>query len=101
MDGRTSTRDTRVSLRVDRTGDGPRLHELAALDGRRLPDCGFVVAEVDGRIVAALPLDGDAPLADPFVETAHLVPLLEVRAMHLRRADRSRRPAPRLVPLPA
>jgi hypothetical protein len=83
----------RISLRIDRVWDHARLHELAALAGRSLPDCSFVVGEVDGRIVAALPLDDSGPLVDPAAPTKQLLPLLELRAHQIRRVtiDRPRR----------
>ena len=46
----------------------------------------LVVAIVDGRLVAALPVAGGPALRDPFVRTAHLLRLLELRAEQLRRA---------------
>jgi hypothetical protein len=88
--------DARLTLRVDRVWDSSRLHDLAALNERRLPGCSFVVAELDGIVVAAVPLDGGPALADPFVRTAHLLPLLELRAAQIRRVDLRRRP--RLFP---
>jgi hypothetical protein len=72
-----------VTLRLACAGDVAALGELAALEGRPEPAGSHVVAEVEGRIVAALPLDGGAALGDPFVPTAHLVPLLELRAEQL------------------
>ena len=47
------------------------------------PDSRCVVAEVDGNVVAALPLRGGKVMADPFRPTAHLIPLLELRAKQL------------------
>jgi hypothetical protein len=77
-------KSTDITLRLDRAGDAPGLHELSELEGRRGPVEGpFVVAEVDGSLVAALPLDGGAPLANPFRPTAHLLRLLEVRAAQI------------------
>jgi hypothetical protein len=76
-----------VSLRLDRAGDIWRLRELALLEGRRLSDGQYVVADVDGSILAAVPLTGGAALADPFVSTAHLVPLLELRAAQIRNIE--------------
>jgi hypothetical protein len=72
-----------VVLRLNRVQDDAALEILGELDGRRVPDGCYVVAEAGGRIVAALPLDGGAPLADPFRPTAHLLPLLELRAKQL------------------
>jgi hypothetical protein len=73
-----------IELRLCRSGDDPQLEQLAQLAERPLPFGRFVVAAVDGRIVAALPLGGGRALADPFVRTSHLVPLLELRAAQLR-----------------
>jgi hypothetical protein len=72
-----------VSLRLDRVHDRGALAVLAQLEGRRLPEGPFVVGEVAGSIVAALPLYGGAPLADPFHPTAEILPLLELRASQL------------------
>jgi hypothetical protein len=52
---------------------------------------------VDGRLVAALPLAGGHMLADPFVRTAHLLPLLELRAAQLREPVGRRHLLPRSV----
>jgi hypothetical protein len=78
-------------LRGSRIGDEPALERLAALDSRELPEGGFLLAEADGELVAALPLDADAgPIRDPFRPTAHIVELLELRVRsyptNLRRA---------------
>jgi hypothetical protein len=43
------------------------------------------VAEVDGRLRAALPLDGSSPIADPFHRGAELIELLRIRAAQLAR----------------
>jgi hypothetical protein len=79
-----------VQLRLCRVGDDPQLHQLAQLEGRPLPEGRLVVAEANGRIVAALPLAGGRPLADPFARTQHLLPLLELRAAQVRGAKRRR-----------
>jgi len=63
--------------------DDDALDRLAVLEGRPAPQGRFVVAEVGGTVVAALPLGRGAPLADPFRATAHLLPLLELRAAQL------------------
>jgi hypothetical protein len=74
-----------VLLRLCRLDDDPALELLAALEGRPAPAGRYVVAEVSGSIVAALPLAGGKPLADPFRPTAHLLPLLRLRADQLTR----------------
>jgi len=91
--------DAPVSLRLDRVSDADALERLAGLCTRRLPPGPFVVGEVEGRVVAALPVHGGAPLADPFVPTKHLLPLLELRAAQIRGADEVRpRGRRRLLP---
>jgi hypothetical protein len=88
-----------VELRLCRVGDDPALEQLAALAERPLPFGRCVVALVNGRLVAALPLAGGRMLTDPFVKTAHLRPLLELRAAQLREPERRRRLLPRYVNL--
>jgi hypothetical protein len=88
-----------IELRLCRVGDDPALDELAALAERPLPFGRFVVALVNGRLVAALPLAGGNILTDPFVRTTHLRPLLELRAAQLREPERRRRFLPRSVSL--
>ena len=75
--------DVPVSLRLCTVHDDPALERLAALEGRPLPGGCLVVAEVDGKLVAAQPLDGGLPLGDPFYPTAHLLPLLRLRAVQI------------------
>jgi hypothetical protein len=87
-----------VQLRLCRVGDDPALEQLAELEGRPLPTGRFVVAEVGGRITAALPLAGGAPLADPFARTEHLLPLLELRAAQVRGKRRRLHPVLGLLP---
>lgn len=75
--------DRPVALRLCRIDDDPALERLALLEGRLLPQGRFVVAEVDGALVAAVPLHGGAAFADPFEPTAHLLPLLRLQAAQL------------------
>src|ERR1700679_1328790 len=62
--------DEAIGLRLCRVHDQEALVRLAQLEGRELPAGSFVVAVVAGSIVAALPLEGGAPLADPVRDTA-------------------------------
>jgi hypothetical protein len=80
-----------VLLRMTTVGDAEAIERLAALECMPEPDCRCIVAEVDGTIVAALPLRGGKVMADPFRPTAHLVPLLELRVKQLA-ASTDRRP---------
>src|SRR5437660_5438267 len=57
---------TRVTLRYAAAGDREKLRALAQLDSGRPPSGTTLVAEVDGRLRAALALDGSGAIADPF-----------------------------------
>jgi hypothetical protein len=73
-------------------GDEGELTRLTQLDGNpRLNRFRSLVAEVDGEILAALPLDDDLPAADPFRPTAALVGMLRLRAAELGRRGEPRR----------
>jgi hypothetical protein len=74
---RAATADDDASIRV-----------LARLEDRRLPAGPFLVAEVDGEVVAALSIETGVALADPFRRTADLVAMLELRAARLGEARR-------------
>ena len=73
-----------VALRLCRSDDDPALAVLAQLSERAVPAGRLVLALVDDRIVAALPLAGGEALRDPFVRTCELINLLELRAAQLR-----------------
>jgi hypothetical protein len=76
-----------ILIRNSRDGDRAALERLAALDSRTLADGAFLLAEVDGELVAAAPLDVDEePLGDPFRPTAAVRELLGLRARHIRRS---------------
>jgi hypothetical protein len=77
------TGGTGISIRFAGPADREDVRRLAELDSARLRDGAALVAEVDGRIEAALPLDGGRAIADPFVPSAELVTLLELRARQL------------------
>jgi hypothetical protein len=87
---RTEALSETVLLRLCCVRDDHELDRLSQLEGRDAPTGRHVVAEVGGVVVAALPLEGGEMLADPFRPTAHLLPLLEVRAKQLR-TERPRR----------
>jgi hypothetical protein len=83
-DVRELTDDGGLTVRAEEARDREALHLLAALEGQHVPAGPTLVAEVNHEVVAALPLDGGTPLADPFKPTAHLVVMLELRARQLR-----------------
>lgn len=96
-----SHRDT-IIIRSSNEHDAPALARLAALDSATPLSGRALVAEVDGELRAALPMNGSRPIADPFAETAHLLELLRSHAAALEtarpRAERARR---RLAPVTA
>lgn len=85
MSNRTSTHSS-LTVRRSMPEDARALLRLAALDDMALPGGPFLVADVDGEIVAAVPVDGGRAIADPFLRTADAVALLELRAAQLRPA---------------
>jgi hypothetical protein len=87
-----------VVLRLCRVDDDPALELLAVLSGGDVAPGRYVLAEVDGAIVAGLPISGGDPITDPFRPTSHLMPLLRLRAEQLSRPARSRSWLMRLWP---
>ena len=86
-----------VTVRLADYSDASALNRLAALDDARVPDGPVLLAEVGHEPVAALPLQGGRPIADPFHRTTALVEMLDLRARQLRNADERRDgPAERL-----
>jgi len=81
---------TDVQLRLCTVEDDDAIAELAVLAERPVPYGRLVLALVNGRIVAALPLAGGQPITDPFKRTAHIIPLLELRAKQLRESKPKR-----------
>jgi hypothetical protein len=98
---------SQVVIRFSERGDERALARLAGRDSKSVPDGALLVAEADGELRAAVPLDGRGAVSDPFHRTAELVRLLELRRSQLDsrhaarrgRARHSRRAArARLVP---
>jgi hypothetical protein len=75
-----------ITIRPATSDDAPAVLRLAALDDRPAPRGDSLLAFVDGQLAAARPLDGRAPVADPFRHTAHLLDLLEVHSRALGQA---------------
>jgi hypothetical protein len=75
-------------IRVANPADIPALDRISQLDGRHPPvGSQLLVAEVDGEVLAALPLAGGEPIADPFRPTSELVEMLRLRAGQLGERD--------------
>jgi hypothetical protein len=87
--------DGELSIRRATARDTETVERLATLDSARVPEGELLIAEVDGEAVAAAPVEGGRPVADPFRRTAEIVSLLELRAAQLRataaKAERSSR----------
>lgn len=79
-----------VVIRLARVEDSRALRELAELDNGRVPAGDALVAEVGGRIVAAVDVANGRALADPFVPTADVVGLLQMRLRQLAGASARR-----------
>jgi hypothetical protein len=84
---------SRVTLRLATADDAGRVRTLAQLDSAPVPSGPLLIAEIDGRLLAALPLDGSAPIADPFHRSAGVLQLLRLRAEQLDGRSRSSRGA--------
>jgi len=76
-----------IAIRRARDTDMPVLHDLAEVDSAKPLAGPVLVAIVEGRIWAALALDGERVIADPFVPTTAAVALLRLRVTQLRAAD--------------
>jgi hypothetical protein len=75
--------DATVTLRFAVFDDAPDLLRLAQLDSAEPLSDPILVAEISGRLTAALSLSGDRVIADPFVLTGGAVELLRARAAQL------------------
>src|SRR5215204_512103 len=71
---------TTYEIRLAGDADEAALERLAQLDSAEPLEHPILVGEIDGRVVAALDLDTERAIADPFVRTATLLAHLRVRA---------------------
>lgn len=67
-----------ITMRRSTDDDSAAILKLAALDSRTAPDGDALLAFVGGELQAALPLDDEPPIANPFRPTRDLVALLSV-----------------------
>ena len=105
---RRRRRTDRVAIRAARPADAAALSNLARIDSAPLaaerlsslaadPAAGTVlVADLDGHLVAALDVDRDSAVADPFEPTASLVEMLRVRARQLAKSGATARRRPHI-----
>jgi len=71
----TST-PTQVTIRRATPADLPEIARLATIDSAPVPGGALLLAEVDGRLRAALAIEGGCVIADPFAPSRALVALL-------------------------
>jgi hypothetical protein len=90
----------RLTVRLAEPADDSALRRLASLDSSRLPAGPLLVGEMGGGIQAAVPVLGGRPIANPFVRTAELITLLELRAEQLREQGFGQAERARVIPLP-
>ena len=89
--------NAQLTIRLSTDADRFHIDRLAQLDSRRPPHGDVLLAEVDGRIIAAVGMDGSA-VADPFERTAATVRLLRDQVAGKSRRKPRRRLLSRLAP---
>jgi hypothetical protein len=72
------------TIRLAGEADAAALSRLAELDSQKPLEGTILVGEMHGEPVAALSIDDDRALADPFRPTAHLLATMRVRARGLK-----------------
>jgi hypothetical protein len=75
-----------IVIRHSTGTDQVAIEELAELDGRPAPVGETLLAEVDGKLWAAVGVDDGAAVGDPFLPTADVLWLLQIRAEQERAA---------------
>ncbi len=80
-----------ITLRSAAASDAAALAHLAALDSRRVPSGDLLLAEREGRVVAAVAVGTLDSIADPFERTLDVVALLRRQAVARRTARPARR----------
>jgi hypothetical protein len=76
-----------ITIKLSSDADRERIRLLAELDGKRPPQGDVLLAEVNGRLLAAAGMDGTV-VADPFERTAGVVRVLRTQVS----GDAERRP---------
>lgn len=67
-----------VTIKFSTEADTERIRRLAELDSKPAPHGDVLLAEVQGRLVAAIGMDGTV-VADPFERTAAVVKVLRTQ----------------------
>jgi hypothetical protein len=69
-----------ITIRHSANGDRDRVLELSQLDGRPAPTGDLLLAEVGGKLWAAVGIDDGAAVSDPFELSGEVEWLLQMRA---------------------
>ena len=72
-----------ITIRRLGPGDEAAVERLAALDSGARPQGDLMGAEIEGRLLVATSIETGRSVADPFMRTAELRALLEVRIAQL------------------
>jgi hypothetical protein len=67
-----------VTIKFATEADQERIRRLAELDSKPTPQGDVLLGEVEGRLVAAIGMDGSV-IADPFERTAGVVKVLRTQ----------------------
>jgi hypothetical protein len=67
-----------VTIKLATEADTERIRRLAELDSKPAPHGDVLLAEVEGRLLAAIGMDGNA-IADPFERTGSVVKVLRAQ----------------------
>jgi ketosteroid isomerase-like protein len=81
-----------ITIRFSTDADRERILELAELDERAAPQGDVLLAEADGRLVAAVGVADGVAVADPFVLTSDVLDVLRLRAEQERERTLGRGP---------
>ena len=86
----TGSDEAAVCIRLAAEGDTAAMKRLAELEGRRPSEGDALVAVIDGRVLAAIEVNGGETLADPFRHTVGLVAQLTDARAHMLGLSRDR-----------
>jgi hypothetical protein len=81
-----------ITMRFSTDADRNDILELAELDGHPAPEGEAVLAEVNGRLWAAVGVADGVAISDPFVPAGDVLDLLRLRADQERERTRGRGP---------
>lgn len=80
----TTSNTNGITIRRLGPGDETAIERLVQLDSGRRPEGALMGVEVEGQLLAAGSIESGKSVADPFVRTAELRALLEVRIAQMK-----------------